>query len=82
MALVYRLLPDGAFVAGDTVTRQTAYCYPTSGHARAAVNSPATVARIIVNDANDEARFIPPTIRDPYNERNWKHIDSALTEER
>jgi hypothetical protein len=28
MAILYRLLADGGFYAGDTVTKRTAYAYP------------------------------------------------------
>ena len=31
--VVYKLLKDGAFVAGDTETRNTAYSYPGSANA-------------------------------------------------
>jgi len=45
MALIYKLTRDGGFLAGNTETDRTAYAYPSSPHARAALRKPEAVAR-------------------------------------
>jgi hypothetical protein len=47
----FRMMPDGGFVCGDTVSRVTAYAYPTSCNARAAVRKPDGVAMEMLRDA-------------------------------
>jgi hypothetical protein len=47
----YRMMPDGGFVCGDTVSRVTAYAYPTSCNARDAVRKPDSVAMEMLRDA-------------------------------
>jgi hypothetical protein len=47
----YRMMPDGGFVCGDTVSRATAYAHPTSSHAKAAVSKPESVAMEMLRGA-------------------------------
>lgn len=69
MAIQYRMLEDGAFIAGDTNTGRTAYAYPTSSHATLARRLPARIAAEMIASANRET--VSQEIRDDYDERNW-----------
>jgi hypothetical protein len=73
--ILYRILPDGGFVAGDTDTRRTAYAYPKSGLAFRAKLQAAKVAAEMVSAANAEA--IPDHIRIPYDAANWGSLASG-----
>lgn len=75
MAIVHKLLPGGGFVVGDTITRQTAYAYPTSSHAATArLRNADAVATEMAREANENPKVCPPHILDPYNARNWAKL--------
>jgi hypothetical protein len=80
MAIVYRLLDDGGFVAGDTATEHTCYAYPTSDSATKAKRNPAQIA--IQMMAHENA--FRPTVRNfvrvhasiaESDARNWKRLN-------
>jgi hypothetical protein len=50
MTILYRMRPDGAFLAGCTDTGHAGYCYPTSPGADAARKDPITAARYMVKN--------------------------------
>jgi hypothetical protein len=73
MAITYKLLEDGAFVAGDTDSRLTSYAYPTSIHATKAKRRPGKVAAAMI--AGEEAAITATrNIRSDYDERNWQRL--------
>ena len=70
----HKLLDDGAFVAGDTITGRTAYAYPHSGLAYQGAYSPAETAEAMMVCENDHDCW-----RDRYTDydaRNWERLES------
>ena len=67
--MVYRILPDGGFVVGDTKTRITSYAYPTSSFAVAAKTGPERTAREMIRL---EGRGPPMP---EYDCPNWRMLD-------
>jgi hypothetical protein len=72
--IVYKMLADGAFVAGDTETGRTCYAYPTSSHATLARKMPERIAADMVASANRDNS--PKHIRDHYDARNFASINA------
>lgn len=72
--IVFRKLADGGFVAGDTISRRTAYAYPTSPHATIARTMPERVAAEMVASALRDPS--PARIRGDYDTRNWQKINA------
>ena len=68
--IVFRLLADGGFVAGDTATGRTSYAYPTSEHANIARRLPDRVAREMMKAAN---AFVGCDTAD-YDARMWRKL--------
>lgn len=73
MTTHFRMLEDGAFVAGDPDTGLTAYAYPTSISATKARKTPVTVAkemlsREVVTRTHD---------RTDYDLRNWQRLEGV-----
>ena len=61
---------NNGFVAGEVNSGITAYAYPTSEHAKRAMNDPECVAAEMLNE---ESQVIPlPGIRDEYDHANWE----------
>jgi len=73
--IVYELLADGGFVAGDTDTGFTAYAYPTSSHATMAKRQASRIAAEMVASAN---RFGAVAGRGDYDARNWRKLVHAI----
>ena len=71
--IVYRILPDGGFVCGDTTTLVTVYAYPTSVCAEGAKNNPQMTAEIMLEI---EARW-RKTPRDEYDKLNWDRLNAV-----
>lgn len=71
---IWKLLPDGGFVAGDPNTGRTAYAYPTSANAEHAKHNPAREAAMMLGSAN---RFAGPNATETadYDARNWQRIN-------
>jgi hypothetical protein len=78
--LKYRLLPDGAFVAGDTSTGRTAYAYPTSDHATQAKRQPERVAREMVDRENSFGAWRDAkggrVACDEFDARQWARLNN------
>lgn len=82
----YRMMPDGGFVCGDTVSRVTAYAYPTSCNARAAMRKPESVAMEMLRDAvkfkplaDHAAQSWPRMAKDmaEVSERHWADLNEV-----
>ena len=71
--IVYRILPDGGFVCGDTTTLVTVYAYPTSECAEGAKKNPQMTADIMLEI---EARW-RKTPRDEYDKLNWDRLNAV-----
>lgn len=76
MSIVFKLLPDGGFVAGDTESRMTSYAYPTSPLAKVARHSPKTVAEEMLAREMPFFRVAPSILE--YDQRNWIILGGAL----
>lgn len=74
--IVYRILPDGGFVCGDTSTLVTVYAYPTSECAEGAKKNPQMTADIMLEI---EARW-GKAQRDEYDKLNWDRLNQAHKE--
>ena len=75
--IVYKLLPDGAFIVGDTETRNTSYAYPTSTNATQAKRKPVKVAAEMTERANRLAECVPSKFAKEYDARNWERLGAA-----
>jgi hypothetical protein len=73
MTIVYRMLPDGGFVAGDTATERTSYAYPTSVHAERARRNAERVAAMMML----EHQISPSDITRAYDRRNWTLLNET-----
>ena len=67
--VIYKFLENGAFVAGDTLTRITGYAYQTSINARLARQNPLKIASEMVRQQNGYQHIL-----DEYNAQNWELI--------
>jgi hypothetical protein len=67
MRIIYRILADGGFVAGDADTELTGHAYPTSVQARHARRHPVRTALEMIG-AEIASRA------DDYDSRNWKRL--------
>lgn len=72
MTIIFKLLSDGAFVAGDTASGKTAYAYPTSTNAEAAKK--ATPARRQKLAASMVGYEIATGDRAEYDARHWRQL--------
>jgi hypothetical protein len=72
-AVTYRMLPDGAFVAGDLRTGITSYAYPGSTWADEAKSKPELMARQILSEESRALRSMPSV--HAYDQRNWKRME-------
>lgn len=71
--IVFKMLDDGAFVAGDTETQRTSYAYPTSPHATEAKRKPIDVAHEMMKNENCSTRDRSAPIF-LYDQRNWARL--------
>lgn len=69
---VWKLLPDGGFVAGDTQSRLTSYAYPTSVSAIAAKRDPNKIAHEMMRAENILLKLRSTFPRPDYDARNWQ----------
>lgn len=72
--IVFKMLKSGAFVAGDTETRLTAYAFPSSPNADRAKRCPKATASEMMAHENTLA-FAHKTSPD-YDASNWKDLTS------
>lgn len=73
MTIIHKFDAAGGFTAGDTVTGNTCYAYPTSTHAVTARRRELTVARVMMEQEN---AFRASTLiaREDYDYRNWREL--------
>ncbi len=71
--IVYRILPDGGFVCGDTTTLVTVYAYPSSECAEGAKKNPQMTADIML----EIEAGLRKTPRDEYDKLNWNRLNAA-----
>lgn len=77
MAIHYKLLPDGGFVAGDDVSGLTSYAYPSSVYADSARRRPLTVAKqMLAGEALTPYTRNVEAVRE-YDARNWATLKAA-----
>lgn len=69
---VFKMLPDGGFVAGDTDSRLTSYAYPSSPHAIVAKKHARLVAEDMLGSESVWMRKVPAVAE--YDTRNWKML--------
>ena len=72
--IVYRMLDDGAFIAGDTATERTSYAYPTSTYATQARRDADRIAAKMMAQENKGGRAA--CVAD-YDARNWKRLNET-----
>ena len=78
MNVVFKMLPDGGFVAGDTVSRLTSYAYPSSPHAETAKKHPRGAASNML--ANEEQHYRALNSVKEYDARNWKILEERIVD--
>jgi hypothetical protein len=66
----YRMLPNSAFVAGDTETGRTAMAFPRSMFAARAVGAPDSTAATMMRAENTN-----PVVDAAVDARNWRLIE-------
>lgn len=76
--IVFRLEPDGGFVAGDTETRRTSYAYPSSPNATLARKLPERIAGEMIASANRFAASCPNAQIEEYDARMWASLQSVM----
>jgi hypothetical protein len=76
MSIVCKILDDGAFVVGDTVTRRTSYAFPTSASAKAArKKNPGWVAAEMIGSENATGSY-RDKCSESYDRENWNRLES------
>ena len=75
MNIVFRMMPDGGFVAGDRDSEMTSYAYPSSPHALVAKKHPKAVAEDMLASERMDYRKIPAILE--YDAANWRKIAGA-----
>lgn len=75
MEIVFRMLNDGGFVAGDRDTEITSYAYPSSPHAIVAKRYPKLVAEEMMAGERKSYRAIPAI--QEYDRKNWLLLADA-----
>lgn len=73
MTVVFKMLANIGFVAGDTATGRTAFAYPTSPHATSARRHPLRVATEMMKQAN---AFTSPYSTSEYDANNWRLLNT------
>ena len=77
--ITYKILPDGAFVAGDTETRATAYAYPSSPRAERAKRFPEREASAMIAEQAWRVAQGYAQVHSPrhYDAANWRKLEGA-----
>jgi uncharacterized protein (DUF608 family) len=76
--IVFKILPDGGFVAGDTATGVTSYAYPSSIYATAARKKPAKVAADMIQGESSLSRTYSEYAKE-YDRKNWETLNKEVT---
>lgn len=71
--IVYKMLPDGGFVAGDMASQLTSYAYPSSPHALVAKKHPKAVAEDMLGSERADYRKLD-AVKD-YDRKNWELLN-------
>jgi hypothetical protein len=77
MTIIFKLLSDGAFVAGDTASGTTYYSYPTSANAEAAKKHPERQSIYAQSMIDSQRRN--NGIGAEYDDANWKRLGGRPT---
>ena len=72
MDIVFKMLDDGGFVAGDRGSGMTSYAYPSSPDATVAKKYPKAVAEDMLGSERMDFRAIP-AIKE-YDRKNWETL--------
>lgn len=72
MDIIFRMLDDGGFVAGDRDSEMTSYAYPSSPHAILAKKYPKLIAEEMLASERSDYRKIPAI--QEYDAANWRKI--------
>lgn len=75
MDVVFKMLDNGAFVAGDRDSEMTAYAYPSSPHAIVAKKHPKQVAEEMM--ARERVEYRRMIHIQAYDAANWLLISGA-----
>lgn len=75
MDVVFKMLDDGGFVAGDRDSEMTSYAYPSSPYALAAKNYPKLVAEDMLASERIHYRNVPAVKE--HDDRNWRLLSRA-----
>ena len=75
MDVVFRMLDNGAFVAGDRDSEMTSYAYPSSPHAIVAKKHPKLVAEDMLASERQDYRKVLAV--QAYDAANWLLISGA-----
>lgn len=75
MDIVFKMLDDGGFVAGDRDSEMTSYAYPSSPHAIVAKKYPKLVAEEMIENERMNYRAIPAVKE--YDRKNWLFMANA-----
>jgi hypothetical protein len=76
--IVYKLLDNGGFVAGDTETRLTCYAYPSSVYAVTAKRNSEKIAGEMIRDEmwrNGKVVRTGHCLSTEYDVQNWKRLE-------
>jgi len=76
MSVVFKMLPDGGFIAGDTGSRLTSYAYPSSPHAIVAKKHPRAVAEDMLGAEKVHYRQLD-SVKE-YDNRNWETLEERI----
>lgn len=79
MEVIFKMLEDGGFVAGDKGTGMTSYAYPSSPHANVAKKHPKAVAEDMIGSEKMAYRVMP--WGKEYDRKNWLLLDGATQEQ-
>jgi hypothetical protein len=72
MDVVFKMLEDGGFVAGDRGSGMTSYAYPSSPRAKVAKRYPMLVAEDMLSSETMNFRTIPAV--QEYDRKNWETL--------
>ncbi len=75
MEIVFKMLEDGGFVAGDRGSGLTAYAYPSSSHANVAQRYPKLVAEEMIENEKPHYRQLD-SVKE-YDRKNWLILDES-----
>jgi hypothetical protein len=78
MTIMYKILPDGSFVAGDSESGLTSYAYPSSEYATKARRNPTEVASAMIKSEGVLSRTYSEYAKE-YDRKNWETLNKEVT---